>query len=88
MLSTVDASIRLHLMYVKQPIYYYLFSYKGAHSVTQLSGDPNVNYVCHVDELLYLFPIADILFGTPSSATDIEMTDIFTGFWYNFTRLG
>lgn len=90
MLCTVDASIRLHLQFNRQPIYYYLFSYRGTKSFTEIFSNSKKNYgVSHFDELFYLFPLTKILFfNTYPSANDEQMAILMTYFWYNFARYG
>lgn len=43
-LSGADDAVRLHLAYIKSPIYYYLFAYRGVASFTSIFGDPVNDY--------------------------------------------
>lgn len=43
-MSAADEGIRHHLDYVKAPIYYYLFGYRGSTSLTAIFGDRVNNY--------------------------------------------
>ncbi|KAK4880599.1 hypothetical protein RN001_008745 [Aquatica leii] len=77
----------LHAKYSTQPVYFYLFGYKGSTSYSKIFGDPNHDYgVCHCDDLLYLVPNSFV--NHKPSPEDIKMTDLMTTLWYNFANTG
>lgn len=39
-----DAAVRLHTKYTKQPVYYFLFGYRGTASFGTAFGDPTYDY--------------------------------------------
>ncbi|KAK9884214.1 hypothetical protein WA026_005164, partial [Henosepilachna vigintioctopunctata] len=39
--SDFDKAVRLHAAAIKSPVYYYLFNYRGAHSVSELFTKTN-----------------------------------------------
>lgn len=43
-MSAADEGIRHHLDFVKSPIYYYLFGFRGSTSLTAIFGDPVNDY--------------------------------------------
>lgn len=85
-----DKAVRDHLETLSSPVYYYFFEYRGSSSFSALFGDPERDYgVSHSDELLYLFPIAEILYpDKPPTNEDLKMTDVLTELWVNFAKTG
>ncbi|KAF2902140.1 hypothetical protein ILUMI_04048 [Ignelater luminosus] len=84
-----DAAVRLHTKYTKQPVYYFLFGYRGKASFGTGFGDPNYDYgVCHCDELLYLFSNNPFEDDYKSNQHDKKIIDIMTTLWANFARTG
>jgi len=87
--SPQNAAVNLHTKYSKQPVYYFLFGYRGTKSFTPFFGDSSHDYgVCHQDELLYLFSTE--LFGEfkPNESAEKEMIDVMTTLWTNFAKTG
>ncbi|KAI7815485.1 carboxylesterase, partial [Rhyzopertha dominica] len=81
-------AIKLHLKYGNQPIYYYLFGYRGVISFSAAFGDPVNDYgAIHVDELLYLFPIQ---FGPEKVRDERDRREerFMTTIWTNFAKTG
>ncbi|KAF5288890.1 hypothetical protein FQA39_LY03769 [Lamprigera yunnana] len=77
----------LYAKYSKQPVYFYVFGYKGSYSYTKLYGDPTTDFgVAHCDDLLYLFESPDLNYK-PTEA-DLKITDLMTTLWYNFANTG
>ncbi|XP_047112137.1 juvenile hormone esterase-like [Schistocerca piceifrons] len=73
-----------------QAIYYYLFSYRGKYSMSDIYaiGDVNIG-VAHGDEAFYLFsnnPYMPITGDLP--AKDIEMAKTLTKLWTDFAKTG
>lgn len=89
-MAASDETIRHHLNYVKTPVYYYLFGYRGTNSLTEIFGDKIQDYgVCHADELQYLFPLNDELFPSKLlKQSDHDVTELLTTLWANFARTG
>lgn len=89
-MAGTDEMIRYYLKYVKAPVYYYLFGYRGTTSLSRIFGDPINDYgVCHADELQYLFPIADRLFPDKmQQPDDLKMAEVLTTLWANFAKTG
>lgn len=85
-----NEAIRKHLKFLKSPVYYYYFAYRGSSSFSTIFGDPKNDYgVCHVDDVQYLFPIGELYFpDTPLSESDENMVDIMTTLWTNFAKTG
>ncbi|CAH1119496.1 unnamed protein product [Phaedon cochleariae] len=88
MLKGIDDAVRLHHKYNKQPVYYYLFGYRGSVSYSRVFGGGDEDYgVAHADELQYLFPVSDQLFpDIIPSASDKKIAKLMTTFWTNFAR--
>ncbi|KAK4880601.1 hypothetical protein RN001_008747 [Aquatica leii] len=77
----------LHAKHSTQPVYFYLFGYKGSTSYSKKFGDPDYDYgVCHCDDLLYLLPNTHI--DHKLSLEDHQMIDVMTRLWYNFASTG
>ncbi|XP_025830931.1 venom carboxylesterase-6-like [Agrilus planipennis] len=86
-LDGTDAAVRLHIKYLKSPVFLYLFGYRGTSSYTEIFGDPDQDYgSCHADELQYLFPVGDVLFHKESSENDKQMTEVMSNLWVNFAK--
>ncbi|XP_017783906.1 PREDICTED: venom carboxylesterase-6-like [Nicrophorus vespilloides] len=81
-----EKAINLHRKYSKAPLYYYLFAYRGAKSMSAVFGDKiNDHGVCHADDLLYLFPLEDTFFnGEKQTVDDKAMTKMLSKLWTNF----
>lgn len=90
LMSCADQMIRYYLKYVKTPVYYYLFGYRGTTSMSAIYGDPNNDYgVCHADELQYLFPLPDKFFPEKmQQRNDLKMAEVLTTLWVNFAKTG
>ncbi|KAF2885851.1 hypothetical protein ILUMI_20324 [Ignelater luminosus] len=88
-LTAEDVAVGLHAKYSKQPIYYYLFGYKGSSSFCDLITDDSEEYgVCHSDDLLYLFNL-DLFFpDSKPTESDKKVTDFMTTLWANFAKYG
>lgn len=79
---------QLHAKYSKQPIYFYLFGYRGSVSYSTIFGDPKHNYgVCHVDDLIYSMSTSAFRDYKPTEA-DKHMTKFMSTLWYNFANTG
>ncbi|KAF2902810.1 hypothetical protein ILUMI_03375 [Ignelater luminosus] len=88
-LMPADVSVRLHLKYNTQPVYYYLFGYRGSETHSKFYGDPSHNYgVCHSDELLYLFKLKQSFPNYQPNKTDKKMEDVLITLWANFVTNG
>ncbi|XP_017785446.1 PREDICTED: venom carboxylesterase-6-like [Nicrophorus vespilloides] len=87
-LNGADQAVALHKKYLKHPIYYYLFGYRGVASFSEVFGDKHNNYgVCHADELQYLFPVADGLFPDKThTESDKKVAKLMTTLWVNFAK--
>jgi len=84
-----DGTVRLHSKHSSQPVYYYLFGYRGTESHSKLFGDAGHNYgVCHADELLYLFTLTTLFPNYKPSESDQKMTEVLTSLWANFAKTG
>lgn len=79
-------TVELILNYTKNPVYAYELTYKASNSFTLIFGDPQaVEYVCHADELLHLFPIT---FHLDPTAKDLEISKLMLTMWTNFATSG
>lgn len=80
---------KLHLRGARSSVYFYHFGYRGNLSYSAFS-DPTRNYgVSHADELLYLFPVHEVLFPTSGmSEEDFRTVDVMTTLWTNFAKFG
>ncbi|XP_031354333.1 venom carboxylesterase-6-like isoform X2 [Photinus pyralis] len=83
-LEGLRSSLDLHMKYHKQPIYNYLFGYRGSESFINRTN----NEVTFKDELLYLFK-NDLDFPNyiPTKA-DLEVTHLLIDLWTNFATYG
>lgn len=84
-----DAAVQLHSKYSKQPVYYFLFGYRGSNTFGSLFGNDPYDYgACHCDELLYLFNF-DLFFPNyKPNESDKKMIDVLTTLWKNFAKTG
>nr|CAH7768495.1 unnamed protein product [Callosobruchus chinensis] len=89
-MDAADTAVRLHYKHTSQPVYFYLFGYRGSASFTKIFGGGDTDFgVCHADELQYLFPIGDGLFpDVKPSESDKKITEIMTTLWTNFAKTG
>ncbi|XP_069696466.1 esterase E4-like [Periplaneta americana] len=70
-------------------VYYYLFDYRGTNSFSVHFGDKTRDYgVCHLDDLMYLFPQDHFFPGSEKQSEDDEMIDTLITLWTNFARTG
>ncbi|KAJ4446944.1 hypothetical protein ANN_13646, partial [Periplaneta americana] len=83
-----DSGVKLHSK-AGATVYYYYFDYRGENSFSSIFGGTNEDYgVCHMDELMYLFPQDHMFSNSTKTAEDDEMVDIMTTIWTNFARTG
>ncbi|XP_069696465.1 esterase E4-like [Periplaneta americana] len=83
-----DSGVKLHSK-AGATVFYYYFDYRGENSYSSIFGDPTEDYgVCHMDELMYLFPQDHMFSNSTKTAEDDEMVDIMTTIWTNFARTG
>lgn len=71
--------------------YFYSFGYRGALSLTTVSGDTHNYGVAHADELLYLFPVTYGSFITTNAnftGADETISKIMVDFWTSFATNG
>ncbi|CAG9859234.1 unnamed protein product [Phyllotreta striolata] len=85
-----DDIARLYTKYYKQPVYFYVFGYKGSSSFSKIFGGGNEHYgTIHADDLQYLFPVGDGLFpDVPPTESDKRIAKVFTTLWTNFAKTG
>ncbi|XP_069696462.1 carboxylic ester hydrolase-like isoform X2 [Periplaneta americana] len=84
----MDSGVKLHSK-AGATVYYYYFDYRGENSFSSIFGGTNEDYgVCHMDELMYLFPQDHIFSNSTKTTEDDEMVDIMTTIWTNFARTG
>ncbi|XP_049885046.1 juvenile hormone esterase-like [Pectinophora gossypiella] len=83
----VIEAVELTFNYTKKPVYLYALSYKAKNSFSEIFGVPDTdNYICHADDLMYLFPI--YFLSKAPSAQDIEMSKLIVTLWTNFATSG
>ncbi|XP_069696461.1 esterase E4-like isoform X1 [Periplaneta americana] len=83
-----DSAVKLHSK-AGATVYYYHFDYRGKNSFSSVFGGTNEDYgVCHMDELMYLFPQDHMFPNSTKTKEDDEMVDIMTNIWTNFARTG
>ena len=77
---------------MKNPIYLYLFAYRGTFSVTsKVTGDNRNLGVSHADELKFLFPALPHSFKLPRlkfTSKDQSVVDIIVDLWTSFATNG
>ncbi|KAF2901469.1 hypothetical protein ILUMI_04717, partial [Ignelater luminosus] len=87
-LAPTNDVVLLHLKYTHQPIYYYIFAYRGTASYTTAS-DPDYDYgVDHGNELLYLFVLRNDFPNYVPNETDRRVAKVMTTLWTNFAKTG
>lgn len=77
----------------KDNTYVYLFSHKGSISFSELFGADSEKFygTCHLDELLYLFPLRDTFpqfYNSIPTNEDIKLRKIMTKLWVDFATTG
>ncbi|OAD61357.1 Venom carboxylesterase-6 [Eufriesea mexicana] len=82
-----EKAARMQAKVNQQPVWYYYYSYRGAHSVSDsMSGTTNNYGVSHADDG-YL--VVDTPYLDPTTTTnDIKMQRILIDFWVSFTTNG
>ena len=67
----------------KQPVWYYYFSYRGAHSFSEAMSGTSTNYgVSHADDAYY---VVDTSFLDPTTTpNDLKMQQVLIDFWVSF----
>ncbi|XP_031345688.1 venom carboxylesterase-6-like [Photinus pyralis] len=82
------ATIELHAKYSTQPVYFYLFGYRGSYTHLSDYGDTSYNYgVVHSDDIVYLLSDAQLALHN-STTTDIQMRTVMTTLIDNFAKRG
>ena len=68
------------------PVFVYVLSHQGEHSLTQFFGFPEPLGVCHGDDLFYLF---SPLYGTEYSLTaaDMAVREVMLAAWTSFVKV-
>ncbi|KAF5288897.1 hypothetical protein FQA39_LY03776 [Lamprigera yunnana] len=89
-LFSANAAAETHSTYLKQPIYYYAFGYKGSETYckyfnTTAEGDHGI---CHSDDLLYLFDNNEEFPDYVRNDSENDMADLLTKLWTNFAKYG
>ncbi|KAF2900148.1 hypothetical protein ILUMI_06038, partial [Ignelater luminosus] len=88
-LTGANNALWLHLNYTDQPVYYYVFGYRGNYSYASWSEVDSYDYgVSHTDDLLYLFSPQAVFPDYEPSASDNRVRDILTELWVNFATFG
>ncbi|KAF2902141.1 hypothetical protein ILUMI_04049 [Ignelater luminosus] len=88
-LLAANEAVRLHLRYTHQPVYFYVFGYRGSVSFSSIFGDPLNDYgTCHVDELIYLFLLPNVFPQYELNHNERNMAEIMTTLWTNFAVTG
>ncbi|KAF5307861.1 hypothetical protein FQR65_LT06593 [Abscondita terminalis] len=87
-LYPLSVAVSTHNKFAHQPVYAFLYAYRGINSYGEIYGDPSFKeVVCHSDELLYLFTTRQ--FGVYHNS-DIEkkvVRNLIT-LWTNFAKFG
>ncbi|XP_049862978.1 venom carboxylesterase-6-like [Schistocerca gregaria] len=84
-LWNVDETVRLHSLINSEPIYYYVFSYRGTRSFCGNPGKDSLDFgACHGDELQYIFSMDNRY----RNENDSKMVDIITNLWTDFASFG
>ncbi|XP_031345675.1 venom carboxylesterase-6-like isoform X2 [Photinus pyralis] len=82
------ATSEIHAKYSSQPVYFYLFGYKGTLRASAYFGDPTYDYgVCHCDDLNYILNHQYMSSYRPTEA-DLKMNNLMTTLLYNFAKTG
>ncbi|KAJ1525424.1 hypothetical protein ONE63_010238 [Megalurothrips usitatus] len=88
MLWGLDEAVRLHAAYSSSPAYLYLLSHRGKRSLTELFGGGDGHGVVHGDELLYLFPLSNILASREEDPDDRKVSELLIDVLINFAKNG
>ncbi|XP_046744929.1 venom carboxylesterase-6-like [Diprion similis] len=77
-----EASARLQARAAESPVWVYYFSYRGAHSVSELYADNNKNYgVAHFDDVAY---VLKSWFDPTTTERDREMQKKLIDLWVSY----
>lgn len=81
-----ENAAKLHSISVQSPVYYYYFSYRGAHSKSELRTVTNNNYgASHGDDTVYVLSTE---VDTLSTVDDRKMSELLVNMWINFASTG
>uniref|UniRef100_A0A1Y1LUC1 Carboxylic ester hydrolase n=1 Tax=Photinus pyralis TaxID=7054 RepID=A0A1Y1LUC1_PHOPY len=87
----IHVAVKMHFKYSKQPVYYYLYSHVGQHSLANIYGDPQLRYgVSHSDELLLQFPYSyGVQFrNAVLDRRDLHYSELLNKMWTSFAKTG
>lgn len=75
---------------VKSPVYYYLLSYEGENSHSQILTSDGQKYpgVCHVDDAFYMFAKAIPVAVDKLNNDDLQMKEAFLDMLQSFAKTG
>lgn len=83
-ISGIEDTVKLQASVTSSPVYYYYFSYRGAHSLSEKPAKSNENFgACHGDDLIYVFSSrAD----SQTTEQDRNMSKVLVNLWLSFVR--
>lgn len=82
-----EKAARMQAKVNKSPVWFFYFSYRGAHSLSEVATRTNVNYgVCHGDDALYVVKFVGV--NTTSTENDREMQKDLLDLWTTFADKG
>ncbi|KAG6796126.1 juvenile hormone esterase precursor [Apis mellifera caucasica] len=82
-----EKAARMQAKVNRQPVWFYYYTYKGAHSISEImSGTSNKYGVCHADDA---YMVVDTPFLASTTTTnDIKMQKVLIDFWVSFVNNG
>lgn len=82
-----ELAARMQAKVNRQPVWFYYYSYRGAHSLSEAMSGANTNYgVSHADDA---YVVVDTKFLDPTTTTeDIKMQKTLIDFWVSFATNG
>ncbi|KAF2896323.1 hypothetical protein ILUMI_09830, partial [Ignelater luminosus] len=80
----IERAARLHSAAIKSPVYYYYFTYRGAHSKSELRSRSNKNYgAAHADDTTY---VLSSNVDTQTTDDDRKMSKLMVDMWISFAN--
>lgn len=85
-ITGIERAAKLHSISIQSPVYYYYFSYRGAHSKSELRSLTNNDYgASHGDDTVYVLSTE---VNTHSTPTDQNMSKLLVNMWTSFASTG
>lgn len=82
--NDMQKAVRLQASLTKSPVYYYYYTYRSAHSISELLRQSNEDLgCCHGDDTIMILSGA---LDTQSRERDREMSRILVDIWTSFAK--